>query len=128
MLDELFLETLADGWTVEAAVELAANGYQAAADMLATRGMTLVGNSLRIDTANPAFIALLLRTLARTCPEREPGVLYMRFELVQPNTGIEKWPPIPPAASCRAPQAGSTRPTTRRRPSMKRPTSSWRPS
>lgn len=128
MLDELFLEPLADGLTVEAAVELAANGYQAAADMLATRGMTLVGKSLRIDTTNPAFIALLLRPLARTCPEREPGVLFMHFELVQSNTGIETCSPIPPAASCRAPQAGSTRPTTRRRPSMKRSKSSWRPS
>jgi len=45
-----------------------------------------------------------------------------------PRTRIRTTSPILTAASCSAPAAGSMRPTTLRRPSMTRPTSSWRPS
>jgi transposase len=44
------------------------------------------------------------------------------------RTRIRTTSPTPTAASCSAPEAGSTRPTTGRRPWMTRLTSSWRPS
>jgi transposase len=45
-----------------------------------------------------------------------------------PRTRIRTTSPIPTAASCSAPAAGSTQPTTPRPPWTTGPTSSWRPS